>query len=97
MPKRHNGNGKFCSPTQGLRKQTYTRFALNFFSLVVVCLSASQSREVIFSMEDLVPALFEEKRDKVPSCTLAVSRVTLIPDNQCAKVAYLGMAYFAPL
>ena len=97
MPKRHNGNGKFCSPTQGLRKQTYTRFALNFFSLVVVCLSASQSREVIFSVEDLVPALFEEKRDKVPSCTLAVSSVTLIPDNQCAKVAYLGMAYFAPL
>ena len=47
-------------------------------------------------MEDLVPALLEEKRDRVPSCTLAVSRVPLIQDNQCTKVAYLEMAYFAP-
>ena len=47
-------------------------------------------------MEDLVPALLVEKRDRVPSCTLAVSRVPLIQDKQCTKVAYLEMAYFAP-
>ena len=48
-------------------------------------------------MEDLVPALFGEKRNRVPSCTLAVSQVTLIQDNQRATMAYLGMVYFAPL
>ena len=47
-------------------------------------------------MEDLVPALFGEKRNRVPSCTLAVSQVTLIQDNQYATVAYLGWHILLP-